>query len=75
MYILSPVAYPMAYLLDWALGEDDGVVFGKTRLKTSISLQKNLDVKEVTIISSTLDLKERRVVSIMALYEMLRHRI
>jgi len=65
----------MAYLLDWALGEDDGVVFGKTRLKTLISLQKNLDVEEVTIISSTLDLKERRVVSIMALYEMLRHKI
>jgi metal transporter CNNM len=65
MYLLSPVTYPIARLLDWFLGEDDGIVFGKRRLKTLISLQKSLSEEEVTIVSAALDLKETQVSSIM----------
>ena len=72
MYILSPVAWPTAKLLDWLLGEDHGTVYKKAGLKTLVSLHKSLgdtgqklNKDEVTIIGAVLDLKDKSVGSIM----------
>lgn len=70
MYILYPVAYPTAYLLDLLLGEDHGTIYKKAGLKTLVTLHQTMGVErlstdEVTIILLVLDLKEKRVESIM----------
>jgi metal transporter CNNM len=72
MYILAPVAWPTAKLLDWLLGEDHGTVYKKAGLKTLVSLHKSLgetgqqlNTDEVTIISAVLDLKDKSIGSIM----------
>jgi len=72
MYILSPVAWPTAKLLDWLLGEDHGQTYKKAGLKTLVSLHRSmgeagqrLHSDEVTIISAVLDLKEKTIGSIM----------
>ncbi|KAF1981545.1 DUF21-domain-containing protein [Aulographum hederae CBS 113979] len=73
MYLLAPVAWPTAKLLDWLLGEDHGTMYKKTGLKTLVTLHRTLgsadgerlSQDEVTIISAVLDLKEKTVGSIM----------
>ncbi|KAJ5225708.1 hypothetical protein N7468_006933 [Penicillium chermesinum] len=72
MYIMSPVAWPVAKLLDKLLGEDHGTIYKKDGLKTLVTLHKTLGnageqltSDEVTIISAVLDLKEKSVGSIM----------
>lgn len=70
MYIMYPVAYPCALLLDHILGEDHGTVYKKSGLKTLVTLHKTMGVErlnqdEVTIISAVLDLKEKDVATIM----------
>lgn len=72
MYIMSPVAWPTAKLLDWLLGEDHGTIYKKSGLKTLVSLHRSmgeagqrLHADEVTIISAVLDLKEKSIGSIM----------
>lgn len=72
MYMLAPLAWPTAKLLDVLLGEDHGTVYKKSGLKTLVTLHKSLgDVSqrlnqdEVTIISAVLDLKEKPVASVM----------
>ncbi|KAG7663088.1 MAM3 [[Candida] subhashii] len=70
MYIMYPVAYPCALLLDHILGEDHGTVYKKSGLKTLVTLHRTMGVErlnqdEVTIISAVLDLKEKPVSSIM----------
>lgn len=72
MYIMSPVAWPTAKLLDWLLGEDHGTIYKKSGLKTLVSLHRSmgeagqrLHADEVTIISAVLDLKEKTIGSIM----------
>lgn len=72
MYLMSPIAWPTAKLLDWLLGEDHGTVYKKAGLKTLVSLHRSmgesgqrLHADEVTIISAVLDLKEKTVGSIM----------
>lgn len=70
MYIMYPVAYPCALLLDHILGEDHGTVYKKSGLKTLVTLHKTMGVErlnqdEVTIISAVLDLKEKDVANIM----------
>ena len=73
MYILGPVAWPTAKLLDWLLGEDHGTTYKKAGLKTLVTLHKTLGTSpsdrlnqdEVTIISAVLDLKDKSVGSIM----------
>jgi metal transporter CNNM len=72
MYIMAPVAWPVAKLLDRLLGEDHGTIYKKAGLKTLVTLHKTLgeageqlNSDEVTIISAVLDLKEKSVGSIM----------
>lgn len=72
MYVLAPIAWPTAKLLDWLLGEDHGTVYKKAGLKTLVSLHKSLgetgqqlNTDEVTIISAVLDLKDKSIGSIM----------
>ena len=73
MWILAPVAWPTAKLLDWLLGEDHGTFYKKAGLKTLVTLhrtlgqtsEERLSEDEVTIISAVLDLKQKPVGSIM----------
>ncbi|KAK6463885.1 hypothetical protein DFJ63DRAFT_284682 [Scheffersomyces coipomensis] len=70
MYIMYPIAYPIALLLDHVLGEDHGTVYKKSGLKTLVTLHRSMGVErlnqdEVTIISAVLDLKAKPVSSIM----------
>lgn len=73
MWIMAPVAWPTAKLLDWLLGADHGTTYKKAGLKTLVTLHKTLGTTpderlnqdEVTIISAVLDLKEKPVGSIM----------
>ncbi|TVY69036.1 Protein MAM3 [Lachnellula suecica] len=73
MYIMGPIAWPTAKLLDYLLGQDHGTVYKKAGLKTLVTLHKSLgkspgerlNEDEVTIISAVLDLKAKSVRSIM----------
>ncbi|KAK3945648.1 hypothetical protein QBC46DRAFT_371272 [Diplogelasinospora grovesii] len=72
MYMMAPIAWPTAKLLDKLLGEDHGTVYKKSGLKTLVTLHKNLgevserlNQDEVTIISAVLDLKEKPVANVM----------
>ncbi|BAP69367.1 protein MAM3 [Kluyveromyces marxianus] len=70
MYAMYPVAYPIALLLDWMLGEDHGTMYKKSGLKTLVHLHRTMGMErltmdEVTIISAVLDLKEKKVSEIM----------
>lgn len=72
MYIMAPVAWPTAKLLDKLLGTDHGTTYKKAGLKTLVTLHKTLgeageqlNSDEVTIISAVLDLKDKPVGAIM----------
>ncbi|KAK1984401.1 hypothetical protein LZ30DRAFT_747926 [Colletotrichum cereale] len=72
MWLMAPIAWPTAKLLDWALGEDHGTIYKKSGLKTLVTLHKSLgevgerlNSDEVTIISAVLDLKEKPVENVM----------
>jgi metal transporter CNNM len=73
MYVMAPVAYPTAKLLDYLLGEDHGTTYKKAGLKTLVTLHQTLgpnpedqlNEDEVTIITAVLDLKAKAVGSIM----------
>ncbi|ORY75299.1 hypothetical protein BCR35DRAFT_280810, partial [Leucosporidium creatinivorum] len=70
MYIEGAVAYPIAKLLDYLLGESHGTLYRKIELKTLVGLHgqiggDSLSEDEVTIISAVLDLSEKPVSFIM----------
>ncbi|KAL1889411.1 cell agglutination protein Mam3 [Sporothrix stenoceras] len=72
MWLMAPIAWPTAKVLDHALGEDHGTVYKKSGLKTLVTLHRSLgevserlNQDEVTIISAVLDLKEKPVSSVM----------
>ncbi|GAB7337977.1 hypothetical protein MBLNU457_4353t1 [Dothideomycetes sp. NU457] len=72
MWVMAPVAWPTAKLLDYLLGEDHGTTYKKAGLKTLVTLHKSLgsaterlNEDEVTIISAVLDLKDKSVGDIM----------
>ncbi|ORY89765.1 hypothetical protein BCR35DRAFT_329115 [Leucosporidium creatinivorum] len=70
MLIEFPIAWPIAKLLDYLLGESHGTLYKKAELKTFVGLHRQiggetLNEDEVTIISSVLELAEKSVSSIM----------
>lgn len=72
MLVLSPLAWPIAKLLDWLLGEDHGTMYQRGELKTFVGLHKKnamadmaLSEDEVTIISSVLDLSAKSISDVM----------
>ena len=70
MYLSYPLSYPIALLLDRALGHDEGVTYKKKELKTFVSLHRHLGAEnlmddEVTIISAVLELSEKSIADIM----------
>ncbi|KAI9321357.1 hypothetical protein BX666DRAFT_2017383 [Dichotomocladium elegans] len=73
MYIMYPIAYPTALLLDHFLGASHGTVYKKAGLKTLVSLHQAVnpsDVEaltsdEVTIIGAVLDLRSKSVSKVM----------
>ncbi|ORE05698.1 DUF21-domain-containing protein [Rhizopus microsporus var. microsporus] len=73
MYLMYPIAYPTALLLDYFLGESHGTIYKKAGLKTLVSLHQSvnpadvdaLTEDEVTIIGAVLDLRQKPVSQIM----------
>jgi metal transporter CNNM len=70
MYVMYPLAYPTALLLDRVLGREKGTTYKKAGLKTLVSLHRTLGTErlnddEVTIITAVLDLREKPVGDIM----------
>lgn len=70
MYLMYPVAYPVALLLDYILGEDHGTIYKRAGLKSLVGLHKTMGVErlsddEVTIITAVLDLKDKPVHRVM----------
>ncbi|KAI8322383.1 DUF21-domain-containing protein [Martensiomyces pterosporus] len=69
-YLLSPLGYPIALLLDYILGADHGITYKKAELKELVSLSDtahggNLSNDEVTIIRGALELGEKLVIEVM----------
>ncbi|KAJ1829024.1 hypothetical protein LPJ70_007148, partial [Coemansia sp. RSA 2708] len=69
-YVLAPLGYPVALLLDYILGPDHGVIYQKAQLKELVSLSDaahggNLSNDEVTIIRGALELSEKLVSDVM----------
>lgn len=72
MYLTAPISWPIAKLLDYLLGEDHGTTYKRSGLKTLVSLHRSigeaahqLTEDEVTIVTSVLDLKEKKVSVVM----------
>ncbi|KAI8343593.1 hypothetical protein BC941DRAFT_411825 [Chlamydoabsidia padenii] len=71
MYIMCPLGYPTALLLDYFLGKNHGTVYKKAGLKTLVSLHQSKDTTdgltedEVLIIGSVLDLRDKPVSKVM----------
>ncbi|KAG1447709.1 hypothetical protein G6F56_009175 [Rhizopus delemar] len=73
MYVMYPIAYPTALLLDYFLGESHGTIYKKAGLKTLVSLHQSVNPSdvdaltedEVTIIGAVLDLRSKPVAQIM----------
>ncbi|KAJ1820951.1 hypothetical protein LPJ60_002916 [Coemansia sp. RSA 2675] len=69
-YLLAPIGYPIAMLLDYVLGADHGIIYQKAELKELVSLSDtahggNLSADEITIIRGALELGEKLVNDVM----------
>ncbi|KAJ3278437.1 hypothetical protein HK104_002345, partial [Borealophlyctis nickersoniae] len=74
MWIMYPVAYPVARLLDWILGHKHGMIYRKAELKELVALHGEdkagpLTRDEVSIIRAVLDLREKSVANVMTTLE------
>lgn len=71
MWLFSPVAYPVARLLDFLLGHSEGTIYARAELKTLVHLHQQghpggeLIADEVGIIGGVLDLMDKNVEQIM----------
>ncbi|POW20585.1 hypothetical protein PSHT_03332 [Puccinia striiformis] len=71
MYLEFPIAYPIALLLDYILGHDEGTTYRKLNSKLLLVYivvnigTDGLNEDEVTIISAVLDLSSKTIVDIM----------
>ncbi|KAF7304745.1 hypothetical protein MKEN_01188600 [Mycena kentingensis (nom. inval.)] len=69
MYIFSPVAYPIAKLLDWMLGEGETHTYKKAELKSFLAFHRTgeqpLRDDEISILNGVLELNDKSVEDIM----------
>lgn len=71
MVVLFPVAYPLSFILDKALGAEMGTIYTKRELKKLIELhathqaKSGLGKSEAAILGGALEYREKRVQSIM----------
>jgi len=72
MWLMAPIAWPIAKLLDWVLGKHEGTIYKKSGLKTLVALhgtmgdaRERLNTDEVTIIRAVLDLRGKEVGKVM----------
>ncbi|KAJ1984199.1 hypothetical protein H4R34_000805 [Dimargaris verticillata] len=69
-WILAPLGYPIACLLDWVLGKNHGMIYRKAELKELVSMHDashggSLTRDEITIIRGVLELNEKLVKDVM----------
>ncbi|KAJ6570877.1 hypothetical protein DFH09DRAFT_1277498 [Mycena vulgaris] len=69
MYLLSPIAYPIAKLLDFTLGAEGAHTYKKAELKSFLQLHRTgeepLREDEIGILSAVLELNAKHVAQIM----------
>lgn len=70
IYIMSPIAYPFALVLDHILGANHGMIYRRAELKELVAIHGNdhggsLSHDEVTIIRGALDLSEKMAFQVM----------
>ncbi|KAJ2156655.1 hypothetical protein GGF46_005040 [Coemansia sp. RSA 552] len=69
-YVLAPLGYPIALLLDHVLGASRGVIYKRAQLRELVSLSDtahggNLSADEVTIVQGALRLGDKLVADVM----------
>ncbi|KAH7103190.1 DUF21-domain-containing protein [Auriculariales sp. MPI-PUGE-AT-0066] len=69
MWILSPIAYPTAKLLDWVLGAQETNTYKKAELRSFLQFHRQgeepLRDDEIAILNGVLSLNEQKVTDIM----------
>lgn len=66
MYLISPLAYPIALMLDKLMGRHHGIVFEKAGLKHMISLHHQvLGPDEMRFVTEALDFKDKPISAVM----------
>ncbi|KAJ7252045.1 hypothetical protein C8J57DRAFT_1352071 [Mycena rebaudengoi] len=69
MWLMSPVAYPIAKLLDWVLGAHDAHTYKKAELKSFLQFHRHgeepLRDDEISILNGVLELNSKSVEEIM----------
>ncbi|KAH0584581.1 hypothetical protein H2248_010115 [Termitomyces sp. 'cryptogamus'] len=73
MWILSPIAYPIAKLLDWVLGGEEHNTYKKAELKSFLQFHRTgeepLRDDEINILNGVLELNTKKVETIMTCIE------
>ncbi|KAH9927409.1 uncharacterized protein BXZ73DRAFT_48824 [Epithele typhae] len=69
MYIFAPIAWPVAKLLDYVLGRDEGHTYKKAELKSFLAFHRQgeepLRDDEISILNGVLELNNKKVEQIM----------
>ncbi|KAJ7862867.1 hypothetical protein B0H13DRAFT_2282199 [Mycena leptocephala] len=69
MYLFAPIAYPIAKLLDWVLGEGESHTYKKAELKSFLQFHRTgeepLRDDEISILNGVLELNTKNVEQIM----------
>ncbi|KAJ3054938.1 hypothetical protein HK097_000295 [Rhizophlyctis rosea] len=70
MWIMFPIAWPIAKLLDFALGHKEGMIYRRAELKELVALHGEdqagpLTKDEVSIVRAVLDLRDKTVQDVM----------
>ncbi|KAJ8093174.1 hypothetical protein PM082_020659 [Marasmius tenuissimus] len=69
MWLMAPIAWPIAKLLDWALGANEAHTYKKAELKSFLQFHRTgeepLRDDEISILNGVLELNNKRVEQIM----------
>lgn len=69
MYLMSPIAWPTAKLLDWVLGASEAHTYKKAELKSFLQFHRQgeepLRDEEISILNGVLELNTKSIESIM----------